>query len=95
MTTYNITKLKGDTYDGAKITLSRPTDPAISLIGTFICQFKRVKNGAPLLTWTVGAGITLDMLDPTAYYFDPCIFPLDAGVYYFDVEVTFADGSFT
>ncbi len=93
MTIYNINNLRGDTYDGAKFTLSRLGEPPLTLIGAFIIvQFKVNSKSPPLLTWIIGDGITLDLVDPLAFYFDPCIFTLEAGSYKYDVEITYADG---
>lgn len=95
--TYNfINHYKGDTFKGAQFTfLNETTSSPIDLTGTEIrMQFRKGrKNGAVKATLDLTDGLTLTDASNGILTVDPFIIDFEADVHYYDIQVTYADGT--
>lgn len=95
METYNFNPhVKGDTYRGTKFTITIGGDPA-DLTGASIRMQLRTQPMHPVKSEISTANSMISITDPTAGEFTINKVKIDfpAGNYYYDCEITFADGS--
>jgi hypothetical protein len=89
MDSYNIETRRGDTWDGLGMNVL-VNGMALDLTNASVSLEARV-NGSPNLSLllTLGSGITI-LNPPTSGYLniDPIIFPMDSGVYIYDMSIT-------
>jgi len=86
MASYNFSHIKGDTYDGARFTVT-VNGTLLDLTGAHIlCQFRKDSDSDPILTWTDGAGITI--ISAGVFEFDAQIIDIPVDQYEFDVQIT-------
>jgi len=84
-------QLKGDTFNGARFTLSPVTDLTGASIQT---QFRRDGKTNPIQKdIAVGTGITVEDLANGVFVWDAFIIDWTVGTYHWDVQITFADTS--
>lgn len=93
MTTYDFSHKRGDTYNGAEFTITVNSSPLDLTGASFLCQFKSTPLSAPVLTFTLGAGISLVTPAAGVFKFDSQIINLPAGSYVYDVQITLANGT--
>ena len=97
MAIYNFpTQLSGDSFDGVNWTLTDANgDPMPITDATVKIQFRaRTKTGAIALELSEADGIALGGVDSNEITVNAInAVNLTPGIYYYDVEITFSDGS--
>ncbi|SEH05268.1 hypothetical protein [Candidatus Venteria ishoeyi] len=95
--TYNIENhCKGDTFAGIQFTILNTTDSTpIDLTGVAIkTQFrKHSKTGKVVKEIETENGITITNAVNGVFKFNAFVIDWSAGVYYYDIEFTFSDGT--
>lgn len=84
----------GDTFSGRTITILIGPIPANLTGATIQCDFRQNSPEGPVaLTMTNGTGITIT--NPTAgiFQFDSQIIDMPAGIYFYDIEIRFQNGT--
>lgn len=86
---------KGDTLDAMTFQVTdKDTGLPIDLSGaTFKCQFRQPFKGKQVKEITGGSGITLTAPSIGKITIDAFIVTWDPGVYLYDIEATFVDGT--
>jgi hypothetical protein len=87
---------KGDTFEALQFTLLETVGGApIDLTGVTIeCIFRKGnKQGLPVKSIDTTSGITITDAVNGVFNFDAFILDWDAGLYYYDIEFTFTDGT--
>jgi hypothetical protein len=90
--TYNLkTQVKGDTYPGVTITLTKNGSP-IDLTGALIAiEFRESsRTGTVSKTLGIGTGITITDAINGVFTIDPFQVNINAGRHYYDCQVTIA-----
>lgn len=92
MQNFNMSAVRGDTFDGVEFTLSKNGSP-IDLTGAAIkADFKLgSKVGTPSITLTSGAGITIVNAAEGVFKIDPFLVAIKAGKYYSDIQITIGE----
>jgi len=86
---------RGDSLDEIEFAIiNDDTGLPIPLTGaTLKCQFRKPFNGSTVLEITDGSGITVTSAVNGMFVIDTFLIGWDAGLYVYDVEVTFGDGT--
>ena len=92
--TYNFPDhVKGDTFKGQSFVYER-NGSAIDLTGASIkLMLKKIKTGSSYFTFSTGDNITITDAVNGSWKLDSTVINIDAGVYYYDVELTESNGN--
>lgn len=86
---YNYKVLKGDTWDGARFTITKNESPLDLSGATIKVEYKlNSKTGFTKRTISIGTGITLIDAPNGVFDIDGFIVDLDVGRYFYDIEIT-------
>ncbi len=96
MTIYDISEIKGDTWDGAEFTVTdKATGSPINLTGCSIALTVRASAESPTVVHSMAIGTGLVLTAPTLgkWAISPnYLWPMPAGSYVFAVRITLSDG---
>jgi hypothetical protein len=83
----------GDTFSGRQISIQVGSYSANFTNATIKADFRQDSpEGEVALSLSVGSGITIINANTGTFQFDAQIIDLTAGLYFYDVEITFQDG---
>ena len=94
MTKYDFTVKRGDSFGGVQFRIIR-NGQALDLTGSSIkADFKNRQSGRIVLSMSNANGL-IDIIYPEGgiFIFAPQIISVQSGVYLYDVQITFGDGS--
>jgi len=92
-TTYNFTVLRGNTFNGVEFTVKVNGTPLDLTSCQMLAMFRRNMNVPPVLTLTVGHGISITDPANGVFQIDNQIIAIDAASYLYDIEMTLNDGT--
>lgn len=92
---YNFTHIKGDTFEEVNFAIVKNSVP-LSLTGAVIKMQLRSECGGLIalnLTSVASAGITITNASGGLFKINKQIIDIASGLYEYDIQITFADGS--
>jgi hypothetical protein len=88
------TAISGDTWEGSQCTVTVNSSPLNLTGATIRIDFRATPNSIALMTLTTTSGITLTTPASGIFNINQIKkMPLPEGRYYYDVEITLADGT--